>query len=387
VAVLEGGFRPFFLLAGLQGALSTLVWLLAYGGRLSLPAPWVPAWWHGHELVFGFAGAAICGFLLTAVPKWTGTASVRGAPLAVLVALWVAGRVAMALAGQWPPAAVAVADLLLLPAMAVAVGRPIVGARNVRNYAFPLLLVLLFVANGLMHLEALGVARTARLGLYLALYVVVVMVALVSGRIVPSFTASALARRGSELEVRAAPQVGRLAVGAVAVAAALQVVAAPAAVRGVAALGAAVLLLVRALGWRAFASRGEPILWVLHKGHAWLVVGFGLLAWAELVGGILPSVALHALSAGAIGTMVLAVMTRASLGHSGRPLRASRLTVVAYVLVTLGAAVRVFGPIVAPAGYMHAVLTGGALWAAAFAIFTVEFAPMLLKPRADGRPG
>jgi uncharacterized protein involved in response to NO len=387
MVVLAGGFRPFFFLAGLYGALSVGAWLLAFSGSLALPDGWVPAWWHGHELVFGFAGAAICGFLLTAVPKWTASAPVRGAALGALVALWVAGRAAMWAAGVLPPLLVAVVDLALFPAMAVVVARPVLRARNVRNMGFPVMLAALFAANAMMHAQVLGWAPTGRAGLYGATYLVVIMVAVVSGRIVPSFTAGALARRGSSAQVRQVPWLGRAAVVAVVLAAACQVAEVAGAWRGATALLAAVLLAARAAGWRAMATLRDPIVWVLHAGHGWLVVGFALLAWAELAGGLALSTATHALTAGAIGTMVLAVMTRATLGHTGRPLRASPSTTAAYVLVLLGAAVRVFGPVVAPAGYLHAVLTGGVLWAMGFALFVVAYAPILLRPRADGLPG
>jgi uncharacterized protein involved in response to NO len=347
----------------------------------------VPAWWHGHELVFGFAAAAICGFLLTAVPKWTASEPLRGGALGALVLLWVAGRAVMWAAGVVPAALVALVDLALFPAMAVAMAKPILRARNVRNYGFPVLLAALFVANAMMHAEVMGWARTGRVGLHGATYLVVIMVAVVSGRIVPSFTAGALARRGSGTPVRQVPWLGRLAVGAVVAAAACQVLQVGTPWRGGTALAAAALLAARAGGWRATATLREPIVWVLHAGHGWLMVGFALLAWAELVGGIAGTAALHALTAGAIGTMVLAVMTRASLGHTGRPLRASAPITAAYALVLLGALVRVFGPMVAPAGYVHAVLTGGVLWALGYALFVVVYAPILLRPRTDGLPG
>ncbi|MFW6051716.1 MAG: NnrS family protein, partial [Myxococcota bacterium] len=212
--LLAGGFRPFFLLAGLYAVVSVGAWLVAYAGAWSLPRPWVPMWWHGHELVFGFAAAAICGFLLTAVPKWTGTAPVTGAPLGALVLVWMAGRAAMWAAGALPPAVVAVVDLALFPALGLAVGRPILRARNRRNYGFPVLLLALFAANLLMHAQVLGIAGTDRAGLYLGLYIVVAMVAVVSGRIVPAFTSNALARRGGPA-VRQAPTLGRTAVAAV----------------------------------------------------------------------------------------------------------------------------------------------------------------------------
>lgn len=385
--LLAGGFRPFFLLAGLYAAASLAAWLLTYGGWWSLPAPWVPMWWHGHELVFGFAGAAICGFLLTAVPKWTGTPMVRGLPLAGLVLLWLLGRAAMWAAGVLPPAAVAVVDLLLFPAMAWAIGRPIARTGNRRNYGFPALLLVLFVANLLTHLGVLGEATTARPALYLSVYVVVIMVAVVAGRIIPNFTANALLRQGVEAEVHPGRGVGQAAVAMVVVASALQVLGVGRVIEGVAAGAAAVLLLARSIRWQSLRTWRDPLVWILHVGHAWLIVGFAAIAAADLGVGLPGTTAMHALTAGAIGTMVIAVMSRASLGHSGRPLQASGALTAAYVLVVAGAVVRVFAPLVGALPYRTVILVGGTLWAAGYLVFTVAFLPVLTRPRVDGKPG
>ncbi|MFW6052085.1 MAG: NnrS family protein, partial [Myxococcota bacterium] len=173
----------------------------------------------------------------------------------------------------------------------------------------------------------------------------------------------------------------------VVLAGALQVVPAPAVARGMAAAAAAVLLALRAAGWQPFRTLREPLLWVLHVGHAWLIVGFALVAAAELGTGLALTTATHALTAGAIGTMVVAVMTRASLGHTGRALEAPPAVTVAYALVILGAVVRVLGPVAAPALYFESVVAGGVAWATGYALFCLVYAPMLLRPRADGRPG
>lgn len=385
--LLEGGFRPFFLLAGIYAVASIAAWLLGYAGAWTMPTGWVPMWWHGHELIFGFAAAAIGGFLLTAVPKWTGTAPVRGAPLATLVLIWACGRAAMWAAGPLPDGLVALVDLAFFPALVLAVGRPILRSGNRRNYGFPVLLLALFAANGLTHAHTLGLAHTGRTGLYMALYIVVIMVTVVAGRIVPAFTAGALARQGGGADVRPNRGLGQAAVVAVVVAAALQVAGVRPELRGATAALAAVLLALRSMGWKPFAVRREPMVWVLHAGHAWLVVGFACLAAADLGAGLATSTATHALTAGAIGTMVLAVMTRASLGHTGRPLEATVPITIAYVLVIAGAVVRVFGPLASMAPHRDWVLAGGVAWAAGYAIFALVYAPILLRPRIDGRPG
>ncbi|MFW5875858.1 MAG: NnrS family protein [Myxococcota bacterium] len=385
--LLAGGFRPFFLLAGLYAVASIVAWLIAYAGAWTMPAGWVPMWWHGHELIFGFAAAAIGGFLLTAVPKWTGTAPVRGAPLGALVLTWAGGRAAMWAAGPLPDGLVALVDLAFFPALMLAVGRPILRSGNRRNYGFPVLLLALFAANGLTHAQTLGLANTGRTGLYMALYIVVIMVTVVAGRIVPAFTAGALARQGAGAEVRPSRGLGRAAVVAVVLAGALQVVGVRPELRGGAAALAAVLLALRSLGWKPFAVLQDPMVWVLHVGHLWLVIGFAGLAAADLGTGLATSTATHALTAGAIGTMVLAVMTRASLGHTGRPLEANVPVTIAYVLVITGAVVRVFGPLSSMASHGDWVLAGGVAWATGYALFAVVYAPILLRPRIDGRPG
>jgi uncharacterized protein involved in response to NO len=383
--LLEGGFRPFFLLAGAYGALSLLGWLLAYTGHWSVPAGWVPMWWHGHELLYGFALAAVCGFLLTAVPKWTSTPPVTGARLGGLVGLWLAGRAAMWAAGVLPAWVVAVADLALIPALGWAVGMPIVRRGSPRNYGFPPVIAGLFAANLASHLPALGLAPalTARTGLMGATYLVVVLIAVISGRIVPAFTGGALRERGGP-EVRNRPLLGRTAVGAVVLASATQLLTAHPWAQALPAAAAAVLLAARATGWRSMHTARQPMLWILHVGHAWLIVGFALLAAAALTDVVPSSSALHAFTAGAMGTMVLAVMTRAALGHTGRRLVASPAMTTAYVLVVLGGLARVVASLLPAQVYVPAVVLAGILWMGAYGLFTVVYLPILLRPRVDG---
>ena len=388
-ALFAGGFRPFFLGAAAYGAVAVLLWVAAYAGWLALPTPWPGPLWHGHELVFGFAAAAIAGFLLTAVPKWTDSRPVTGVPLGLLFGAWLAGRVVCTVGDAIPDAAVAMVDLAFFPLLILAVTPPIVRARRARNYGFPVMLTGLFAANLVMHLDAAGAAPgLARPALLAAVYVVVTMVAVVSGRIVPTFTANALARRGDPRPVTKRDDLGRLAVAAAVVAFAAEVAGLSDPWRGTTAAVAAVLLAARAWGWRGLHTLREPLVLVLHEGHAFLILGFVLGAAAAFdVPRVLPSAALHAFTAGAIGVMVAAVTTRATLGHTGRPLRATPAMLAAYALVTLGALVRVLGPMLAPALYLHAIIAGGALFAVGFVFEAVAIAPMVWRPRVDGRPG
>jgi uncharacterized protein involved in response to NO len=384
--LLAFGFRPFFLLAGLAGALGPAVILAVYTGLIDADFGGPVTVWHGHEMIFGFVVVAVAGFLFTALANWTGRAPVRGATLGALVGLWLAGRAAMALAGVLPAALVAMVDLALLPALAVLVLRELIRGRNRRNMPFPVLLMVLFVANLLFHLERLGVAETARAGLYLSVHVIALLIAIVGGRVVPAFTTAALRRAGAAADLSSPPWLERAAIAAVAAVAVAELADPGGVAAGGLALAAALLLAARLSGWRGLASLDQPILWVLHLGYGWLAVGFALKAAADLAGWLPPSAALHALTAGAAGTMILGVMTHAALGHTGRALATPPAIVVAYGLISVGAALRVAEPLLAAPSAM--ILTASALiWAAGFAIFTVVYWPILTRPRIDGRPG
>lgn len=389
---LEYGFRPFFLFSGIYATSALVAWILAYGEVWHLPTNWAPAAWHAHEMVFGFAGAAVAGFLLTAVPSWTNTKAVRGPALGVLVLSWLVGRAAMWGSAWLPEALVAALDLAHLPLLAWLTLKPVGQARDRRNYPFFALLGVLFAANALMHAQAAGLVVPAYVAVpRIGVWVLVVMVTIVSGRIVPAFTRNylrSLAKPGetphevtSPVALEVASILAVLGVGL------SDVLSAPPVLRGSLAVVAALALLGRSARWGGVRTWRNPIVWSLHVGHTWLIVAMGLIALAGLGGVAAGTSALHALNAGALGTMVLAVMSRASLGHTGRPLKVSNLTVASYVLVTLGAAVRVFGPLLWPGGYVPSMVAGGSLWAAGFALFVVAYAPILTRPRPDGREG
>jgi uncharacterized protein involved in response to NO len=356
--VLSVGFRPFFLLSALWAALAVPVWLTAYvhgyAPRADLPA----MFWHAHEMVYGFGFAAVAGFMLTAIPNWTGRVPVRGVGLAVLALLWLAGRVALLL-----PAMFAIVDLAFGIALMAVVARELIAGRNWRNLPMLAALGLLVAGNVLFHL---GIDPTCRLGIATLL----MLIALVGGRIVPSFTRNWLAKRGPGTRLPAPESVldrVALLVTLVALGAWVSGIATwPAAIAGAA-------LAARLARWRGLSTASEPLLFILHAGYAWLAVGLILLGLE-----IQPQAALHALTVGAIGTMTLAVMTRASLGHTGRALTADAATVAIYVLVTLAALMRVLSPLAGP----HAVLVtsfAGLAWTAAFATFAFHYGRMLVR--------
>jgi uncharacterized protein involved in response to NO len=382
------GFRPFFLLASAYAFAFLIVWLCVLAGWLYPPAWLGPLRWHAHEMLFGFIGAAVAGFLLTAVPVWTDTPPVIGRRLAGLAGLWAAGRVAMALAGWLPPAVVALVDLAFLPALIAVIAPPVLAAGRPRNYGFPVVLLALFAANAATHLEAnqliLGWAFPA---LRAAVYLICMRVVVIGGRIIPAFTAAAFRRTGEPAEVHGIVWLDRLAVPLLLVFFATDLATSGSRPAGWAGLLAALVIALRMLGWQTRRSLGDPLLWSLHLGYAWLPVGFACLAGSDLLGVVARSIGLHALTAGAFGTMVLSVMSRVALGHTGRPLAPHRAVVIAYLLVTAGALLRTAGPLLLPGLGLSVVIASGVLWSAAFALYLGVYWPILTRPRIDGAPG
>lgn len=383
-AFLSAGFRPFFLLAALWAAVAVPLWLALLGNHARLPLLLAPVVWHAHELIFGFAAAAVAGFLLTAIPNWTGRMPLQNGPLAALAGLWAAGRLAMLVSGVLGAGLTAAADLAFPAVFLAVIAREIVAGRNFRNLPMLAALGLLLAGNTLVHLEALEIADTAAMGNRLGIATLVMLISLVGGRIIPGFTANWLARerRG----VKAPKAFGRFdgVVLAITGATLATWVADPdLAILPWASLAAGAAALVRLARWRGMATLREPLLWVLHLGYAWVAIGFILLA--GVVPGLPASGALHALTGGAVGTMILAVMTRASLGHTGRRLAAGPVTTTIYLLVTLAAVLRVMAPLAGDLYTWVAILTaGGAAWSGAFGLFVLFYFPVLTRPRRAG---
>jgi uncharacterized protein involved in response to NO len=380
------GFRPFFLLGSLYAAVSVIVWVPFAHGHFAIATSLPPAFWHGHEMAFGFAAAALAGFLLTAVPGWTGMPAIRGAKLAALVGLWLAARLAAWLPPLVPAWLFALIDLAFLPAVALVIAGPLLARSAKRNGAMLLLLALLTAANAAVHADALGLANSAPVGLGLTVNLFVLAIAIIGGRIVPAFTTSGLRAQGVIVNLPPHGPCDTAAIAAVATVALAEVVAADTLVLAVAAAIAALVNGARLLRWRGWLAAHLPLVWILHLGYAWLVLGLALKAMSG-AGWVASSVALHALTAGAIGTMTLAVMTRASLGHTGRALVASRATVLAYALVQCGAVMRLAGPLITVDWSREVSGWGGIVWAIGFLVFVVAYAGVLVGPRVDGRPG
>ncbi len=373
------GFRPFYLLASSFAALSIALWALQSGGWLTHPYLAGPLW-HAHEMVFGFTLAVIVGFLFTAGRNWTNLPTPTGVPLAALAALWLAARVLVLTPYGWLAAAANVAFPLTA---AIALAIPFFKARSRRNYFFVGLLVLLSAAAALVHAEHLGLARLpAWAGIQLALDIVLFIVVVMGGRVIPMFTNNGVPGTSA----RRVPSLEKAALGLV-----LALLAADAAgLQGgwLAALAAAAALahVARWALWQPWRTWRVPIVWVLHLAYLWICVHLALRAFAA-AGLVVPSVAAHALTVGAIGGLIIGMMTRTARGHTGRPLRASPTEVGCYVLVALAAVVRVVLPWAAPAYTVMAILASATLWSTAFGLYAVVYWPILTRPRLDGRPG
>ncbi len=381
-ALLKEGFRPFFLGAAVWAAVSLLLWLAQFQGLLTLPTALPAMTWHVHEMLFGFVGAAVAGFLLTAIPNWTGRMPLQGWPLAGLALAWLAGRGAVATSawiGALPAAAI---DLAFLALMLAVVLREILAGRNWRNLPMAGAVALLLAGNALMHAEAAGwlPGLPAGLGWRLTVAVVLLLIGLVGGRIIPSFTRNWLAKRGAAALPPPFGPLDKVALAATALAGVFWTVWPDSDAMALAMLGAALAQALRLARWRGLATLREPLVWILHLAYAWLPLGLALLGLSRWVWSLTPSLAVHALTAGAIGSITLAVMTRATLGHTGRPLTAGPGTTAIYLAITLAAAARLAAAAV-PAQMASLLALSGIAWLAAFGGFALLYGPMLLAPR------
>lgn len=375
---LTGGFRPFFFLGALAMAGSVAIWLAILVG-LEIPTAFAPRDWHIHALLFGGVPALVAGFALTAVANWTGRPPVAGALLGLLVALWLAGRVAVSVSAIIGLAPAAMIDLAFPVALTAVFAREVIAAKNLRNLRVVALVALIALGDAGFHFEvaAFGVADIApRAGIA----VVLVLVMVIAGRIVPAFTRNWLMqRRAPKLPTgftrfdAASLVVAIVALAAWAVRPESPWVAAPLALAGV-------LHLVRLARWQGVAIAREPLLLVLHVAYLTIPAGFlaiaAALVWPEIVSA---SSSLHLWTAGTFGLMTLAVMTRASRGHSGRPLAAGWLEQAIYVMALVGTLARVAAPYCG-AGYTHALDAAGLLWAGAYLAFAIGYVPILLLP-------
>ncbi len=381
-AFLRGGFRPFFFGAASWAIIALALWLCALAGAIVLPSALDPLVWHRHEMLFGFVGAAVSGFLLTAIPNWTGRLPIAGASLAALFGLWIAARLAVLCSSEIGQGAAAVLDVGFFLLLAAVGAREVFAAKN-RNVPIVAMVLLFGLANALDHLAAARIIPDEGLGWRLGVALIVVMISVIGGRIIPSFTRNWLAKRGVREGLPGQP--GRFDLATIAITAAALVgwVALPSQPAvGLLLVGAGLFQALRIARWSGLRAIADPLVFILHVGYAWVPVGLLLLGAAILGGAVPRSAAIHAITAGAMATMILAVMTRASLGHTGRALHANGLTVALYVLVTLGALLRLAATL-GHVDYMLGLEVAGTAWGGAFLLFLVAYSPILFSPRAD----
>jgi uncharacterized protein involved in response to NO len=383
MALFRYGFRPFFLLGPLFGMAALGYFILWMSGIVT---GWYSAWdalvWHRHEMLFGYTGAIIAGFLFTAVPNWTGHPTPKDTRLALAVLLWFAGRAAVFFSAHLPASLVTVVDSSFFLACAAGILPALVKSKNRRNYFFIVLLVLLAMANGFTHWEDEDSADIADMGIRLALGIVILMMVLIGGRVIPFFT-----ERPLGITITRNPGIERFTLVSTIAALVLSIADAPGNILGVAFLLAAIANGWRLSQWQSLRTRGTPLLWVLHAGYAWLVMGFSIAAGGHL-GLPIPAIAVtHAFTAGGVSVLTLGMMARVSLGHSGRPLDVRKPMVWAFRFVNMAAAFRVFGVWLFPELTMRWLEASSLLWLLAFGIFVVVYAPILMRPRMDGRDG
>ncbi len=372
------GFRPFYLLAAAFAAIAVPLWIARYAGWAQALVN-VDLNWHMHEMVFGFAIAVIIGFLFTAGRNWTGLWTPRGGHLAALAALWLAGRLAMLAA---PPAFAALVDVLFLPFAAWPLYSVLKKSGNKRNMFLVLLLALLTAANLLFHGARLGwIAAAPITPIHAAILVIVMIESVIGGRVIPGFTTNATGVR-----TVTNPKLDKICLTLTALACVAWIVRVLPPFSASLAFAAACAQAVRLAGWKTPATLKNPLLWILHVSYAWIPLGFFALAAAAL-NLTAPSTAFHILAVGSMAGLIIGMITRTALGHTGRPLKAGRAELAMYVLVQIGVVARFLAAVDAMGWRTHALACAAISWSAAFAIYVAVYGRYLSSPRIDGREG
>ena len=383
---LRGGFRPFFFGGPLWAVIALVLWLMAFLGGMDLPSAFDALSWHRHEMLFGFVGAVIAGFLLTAIPNWTGRLPIAGTPLLALFGLWLAGRIALLVSSATGLLLAAVLDVGFYIAFALIAGREVIAAKN-RNVPVVGMVLLFGVADAVDYAAVSGLIADGEAGFRAGIALVVMIISLIGGRIIPSFTRNWMTKQGWKEGLPTQPgRFDQAALAVTGVALAAWVLVPSATATGVALLLAGALQLVRLARWRGWRTVKDPIVIVLHVGFLWVPVGLALLGWSIVDFDIPRTAAVHALTAGAMATMILAVMTRATLGHTARDIVAGPATVAVYVLVTLGALLRVASALNL-VDYRIGMEGAGTLGGGALVLFLIAYTPILFGPRLGEKAG
>lgn len=374
------GFRPFFFLGSLFSIVSLSIWGAFYAGFNIAPPTFLldPVSWHAHEMVYGFSIAIVSGFLLTAVANWTGGAPVRQIHLMFLAALWIAGRIVMGIDLGLPIWCIAAVEVSFVPALALSLAIPLFRSWNKRNFIFLTLLTALFASDVWFFM------RDDIVALHVAIMMILMMVSLIGGRIIPAFTVASLRRRGIMASQTDQSKLDMLALLSLLAVTLCLVFTKETPILGITAAVSCVIHGLRMRHYHTPKAMAEPLLWILHAGYAWLVVGLALLALSGF--GLFDIKAvIHALTAGCIGSMTLGMICRVSLGHTGRELKIGNLTVSSFYAIQLAAAIRVFGPMFAPAYTSEWIISSAVLWTFCFSAYIVVYMGMLFSPRPDGQ--
>ena len=379
-ALFSYGFRPFFLSAGAWGLLAIALWLPQWEGHFALPSAFQPLDWHAHEMIFGYLGAAMAGFLLTAIPNWTGRLPVSGAPLAALWGVWVGGRLAVAFSGWIGAITAMVVDVGFFVAFGALAGREIIAGKNWRNLRVLGVVALIATADVIFHVEAMTQGK-ANYGLRLGLAAAAALLMLIGGRIVPSFTRNWLARLGAGRLPIPFDRFDAISMGVAGFALACWVLAPENAATGALLLIGGGAQAARLWRWAPERTGGEALVWVLHAAYAFVPLGFLTAGIAALAPDwITTGAALHAWGIGAVGGMTLAVMTRATRGHTGRALASDLPTRIAYVAAFVAAFARLAAGFAPGAAFLSIHIAAGA-WIIATGAFLYAYAPMLTQRR------
>ena len=378
--ILQNSFRSFFIVAGIWATLTVPFWILNYFGLLIVADNFDILLWHQHEMLYGFIAAAITGFILTAIPNWTGRLPIKNKPLGFLVFLWIVGRIGFLTITIFDVKVTALMDLPFLIVLVLVILREIVSGKNWRNLPVIILISLFTLGNILVHLQLLDVIESAELGIRLSIFVLSILLALIGGRIVPSFTRNWLSQNQVNRFPSGAGIFDKVCLVSLVVFVVAQIITPYHQLTSLLALLAGLLHGIRLIRWKVWLTLSEPLIWILHVGYMWLSVALVLIGLAGLTDFVPYTSSYHALTIGAFSTMILGVMTRVSLGHTGRTLKATFGTTTIYVFITIASVLRVSESFLNDS--RNLILSfSGIFWTLSFALFVFIYFPILTQPR------
>tara|TARA_R110002096_G_C14661614_1_gene728100 strand:+ start:20423 stop:21586 length:1164 start_codon:yes stop_codon:yes gene_type:complete len=379
------GFRVFFPLGALGAVMLLPYWVMLITGVTDyLPSYFSAPAWHQHEMIFGVFAPIIIGFLFTAVPNWTGEPSPKGAKLAGLGLLWILGRVAVFNANFLPDFLPMVLDVALLPLAIMGIAPAIFRKGNKRNYFLPVMLMVFAIFNLCSHLSALDLVAIDENNFFIAaLLFVVMLMNVIGGRVAPSF----LKNKYPDVQQFSHKAILPISMISIVVTMVSIIFSAPAVIIGSSSLVAATAILIRVIGWKGWIARKDPLMIILHIGVLWISVGFFLMSYANFYDDGFMVLSYHAFSIGAAGSLTLGVMTRALIGHSGMPMNNEGMITFYFILINIAAISRILAPVLFIDYYSEFLFISGVCWVLAYLMFLIRAIPVVIKPRADGRPG